>query len=95
MAYILNEDGFRDRMHGRSPATIADQQAATTAETAPEGPPGPGEARPSEGRPSVGRTSLGRTSLGRTSAGRPNIGRTSVQVSDLRLRGLKSCMNMY
>lgn len=28
MAYILNEDGFRDRMHGRGPATLATEQAA-------------------------------------------------------------------
>ena len=72
MAYVLNEDGFRDRMHGRQPSTIADSQAVALPEAGPDGSPaGPGEARPS----------VARTSLGRTSAGaRPNIGRTSVQV---------------
>ena len=78
MAYILNEDGFRDRMHGRQPAAIADVGPVVTDPTQGEG--GAGE-RPSVARTSLGRTSLGRTSLGRTSGGgRPNIGRNSVQV---------------
>jgi hypothetical protein len=71
MAYILNEDGFRDRMHGRDPATLASTAKVNLGEGDGLGP--------AEGKPSVGRTSLGRTSLGRTSAGRPNIGRNSVQ----------------
>ena len=79
MAYVLNEDGFRDRLHGRTPASIAEEQAAATPPA--EGAPPTEGGRPSVGRTSLGRTSLGRTSLGRTSAGgRPNIGRTSVQV---------------
>ena len=79
MAYILNEDGFRDRMHGRQPSTVVD--APPPVEPVPEDGPPPA----AEGRPSVARTSLGRTSLGRTSAGggRPNIGRNSVQVRAL------------
>ena len=75
MAYILNEDGFRDRMHGRDPASLAKKDAVVLGE-------GDGLGPKEEGKPSVARTSLGRTSLGRTSAGgKPNIGRNSVQVT--------------
>lgn len=87
MAYILNEDGFRDRMHGRQPSTVVDATAAAPVDPVPEGgAPAQGGAPAAEGRPSVARTSLGRTSLGRTSAGggRPNIGRNSVQVIFLK-----------
>ena len=28
MAYVLNEDGFRDRAHGRTPKTVASQTGA-------------------------------------------------------------------
>lgn len=70
MAYILNEDGFRDRMHGRDPASMATS-----------GPPvviGEGDGlAPAEGNPNVGRNSLGRVSAGV----RPSIGRNSVQVT--------------
>ena len=95
MAYILNEDGFRDRMHGRQPSTVID---APPVEPVPEGgAPATGGAPAAEGRPSVARTSLGRTSLGRTSAGggRPNIGRNSVQVWALKfsfLSGKNECV---
>lgn len=53
IAYVLNEDGFRDRMHGRTPATIAAEQAVAT-----EGEK-PSMARVSAGaRPALGRTSV-------------------------------------
>lgn len=52
IAYILNEDGFRDRMHGRDPA-------AAVTEAAAEGEKGPNVARVSTGvRPALGRTSV-------------------------------------
>lgn len=85
MAYILNEDGFRDRMHGRQPATIADSAPVVVDPALAEGA-APAGAAGAAGAPSVARTSLGRTSLGRTSAGaRPNIGRNSVQVQPIHL----------
>jgi hypothetical protein len=73
IAYTLNEDGFRDRAHGRDPASMLE---AEKAEAAPVTVTETGEAGPS---PPLQRTSLGRNSLGRNSGGRPSIGRNSVQ----------------
>ena len=57
MAYVLNEDGFRDRMHGRTPESMA---AAAQAEVKEGAAPG---ASPALGRVSAG----GRPSISRTS----------------------------
>ena len=69
MAYILNEDGFRDRMHGRTPASIAADTPAPKV-IVKEG----------EGKPDAG----GAPNMARTSAGsRPALGRNSVQVAPI------------
>ena len=65
MAYVLNEDGFRDRMHGRTPASIAAE--------APEVVVKEGEGKPDAG----GAPNMARTSAG----SRPALGRNSVQVA--------------
>ena len=65
MAYILNEDGFRDRMHGRTPATMAADAPPVVIKE--------GEGKPDAGAaPNIARTSAG---------SRPALGRNSVQVA--------------
>ena len=72
MAYILNEDGFRDRFHGRTPTAVGDVTDSK-----------PVAVEDAE-KPEAGKTGLGRMSAGglnRVSAsGRPSLARNSVQV---------------